>query len=177
MVQSYEVRARESPHRNSTFVNNFKSLFRRKSRKAGSPKRPPVVKPQDPKAPIADPEASEPSSLISNTSLPPAEENNNQNSGISIPEDSNRYEIRKPVKRKSLVVAPAVRPRRKPGVQHRRSFGRRINNLWSSFGLLRSSEKIVEFASGYGEYINYFQPLIMVYRLGFCGCHSVCVSV
>lgn len=174
MVQSYEVRARESPHRNSTFVNNFKSLFRRKSRKTGSPKRPTVVKPQDLKAPIADPEASEPSSLISSTSSPP-EENNNQNSGISIPEDSNRYEIRKPVKRK--VVAPAVRPQRKPGVQHRRSFGRRINNLWSSFGLLRSSEKIVEFASGYGEYKNYFQPLIMVYRLGFCGCLSVCVSV
>ncbi|XP_039441184.1 protein PALS2 isoform X1 [Culex pipiens pallens] len=152
MVQSYEVRARESPHRNSTFVNNFKSLFRRRSRKTGSPKRPPVVKPQDPKAPIADPEASEPSSLISSTSSPPAEENNNQNSGISIPEDSNRYEIRKPVKRKSVVVAPAVRPRRKPGVQHRRSFGRRINNLWSSFGLLRSSEKIVEFASGYAAF-------------------------
>ncbi|XP_058818233.1 uncharacterized protein LOC131681453 isoform X4 [Topomyia yanbarensis] len=147
MVQSNE-RQNLNSRKSAGFVSSFKSLF-------GEGKNPPQSNVRNipyTKAPIADPEASEPTSLVSFT-----EENNNINNGggnrppdaISIPHDANRYEIRKLPKRKSLKTTAATHVG-KP--VRRKSFGRRINNLWNNFGLLRSSEKIAEFATGYAAY-------------------------
>lgn len=164
MVQSYEIKSSDS-RKGSGFVDSFKALFRR-NRQPESLK---VPSKRSGKAPIADPEPSEPSSLVSNASS--SEENNNiggirssanapessTTTTVSVPVDANRYEIRKPppaVKRKSSYSTTTTKSSKSGGkpVQRRKSFGRRINNLWSNFGLLRSSEKIVEFANGYGEY-------------------------
>ncbi|XP_055632984.1 protein PALS2 isoform X2 [Toxorhynchites rutilus septentrionalis] len=144
MVQKYEIREKES-RKSVGFIDSFKSFFGG-NRKAKPPREP------SGNAPIAYPESSEPSSLVSTV-----EENNNNNCRncasvfISVPDDVNRYEIRKPLKTKSLKAVVSARTSRSKPVR-RRSFGRRINNLWTNFGLLRSSEKIVEFASGYAAF-------------------------
>nr|XP_029714933.1 uncharacterized protein LOC115258720 isoform X1 [Aedes albopictus] len=164
MVQSYEIKSSDS-RKGSGFVDSFKALFRR-NRQPESLK---VPSKRSGKAPIADPEPSEPSSLVSNASS--SEENNNiggirssanapessTTTTVSVPVDANRYEIRKPppaVKRKSSYSTTTTKSSKSGGkpVQRRKSFGRRINNLWSNFGLLRSSEKIVEFANGYAAF-------------------------
>lgn len=161
MVQSYDIRSVEV-RKSSGFVDSFKSLFRRNR----TPEPAKVPSNRGRKAPIVDPEPSEPSSLISTV----VEENNNVNrnddgtraganapaAAVSIPVDTNRYEIRKPVKRKFSkgTTGSGNNSSSKSGnLVRRKSFGRRINNLWSNFGLLKSSEKIAEFANGYGKYL------------------------
>ncbi|XP_065080151.1 protein PALS2 isoform X2 [Ochlerotatus camptorhynchus] len=160
MVQSYDIRSVEA-RKSSGFVDSFKSLFRRNIK----PEPAKVRSNRGGTAPIADPEPSEPSSLISTV----VEENNNVNArgggnvpatiaeaaAISIPADTNRYEIRKPVKRKSSkgTTGSGNNGNSQSGkLVRRKSFGRRINNLWSNFGLLKSSEKIAEFANGYAAF-------------------------
>ncbi|XP_058447800.1 protein PALS2 isoform X2 [Malaya genurostris] len=147
MVQSHDTHNLDTS-KSVGLVNNIKSLFGKNK------KHPPASTRNIPytKAPIADPEASEPTSLVSFT-----EENNNINNGggsrppdaISIPPDANRYEIRKVPKRKPLKATTPVQGGK---LVRRKSFGRRINNLWNNFGLLRSSERIAEFSSGYAAF-------------------------
>lgn len=190
MVQSYDIRSVEA-RKSTGFVDSFKSLFRR-NRKPESGK---VRSNRGEKAPIADPEPSEPSSLISTV----VEQNNNVNgndggtggslgggsggnnapaAAISIPGDSNRYEIRKPVRRKfsKETTSSSHNSNSKSGkLVRRKSFGRRINNLWSNFGLLKSSEKIAEFANGYGEY-NYIGRQKKVKKSNWIHRNEICMA-
>ena len=53
----------------------------------------------------------------------------------------------------SEIVHESDEDRKKP---RRRSFGKRIKQKWVNFRLLKSSEKIVEFASGFGEFFFEF---------------------
>ncbi|XP_035774224.1 MAGUK p55 subfamily member 6-like isoform X2 [Anopheles albimanus] len=170
------------PRKGTKFFDGFRSLFLRRNSKPPEtgPQNPlPIVSSDSvevhfsPRAPIADPEPlSEPSSLVitetTSSSAGPQHTTNNALSPsigyrtvtIHLPHHgNNRYDIRGS---SSARVKPCELPlpkdtqeqRKKVTVKSvkRRSFGKRINNLWSNFGLLRSSEKIVEFANGHAAF-------------------------
>uniref|UniRef100_A0A182QZ27 Uncharacterized protein n=1 Tax=Anopheles farauti TaxID=69004 RepID=A0A182QZ27_9DIPT len=117
-----------------------------------------------PKAPIASPESgSEPSSLVLAPHSPDQAtlaQHHQQHRMVTIQlphHGDNRYDIRKNAvtANRETGARATERRRAKSAIKavKRRSFGKRINNLWSNFGLLRSSEKIVEFANGHGSVV------------------------
>uniref|UniRef100_A0A182JHG7 Uncharacterized protein n=1 Tax=Anopheles atroparvus TaxID=41427 RepID=A0A182JHG7_ANOAO len=146
-----------------SFMDSFKGMFSRRHSKlatgaSGLQSSPavPLESRLSPKAPIASPESgSEPSSLV----LPPSSAGQHRTVTIHLPDHGdNRYAIRRksrrerPDEREPRPVEPKKRTGHARSVVKsvkRRSFGKRINNLWSNFGLLRSSERIVEFANGH----------------------------
>uniref|UniRef100_A0A182M3Y6 Uncharacterized protein n=1 Tax=Anopheles culicifacies TaxID=139723 RepID=A0A182M3Y6_9DIPT len=158
MVHLYQAAATErSPKQKAgNFMSNFKGLFFRTNQSKLSNSGTTFRKATGSiSAPIASPESgSEPSSLVlprtPDAPIPPLTVHRTVT--IHLPHHGdNRYDIRR-------TAAPEQDERRdrrraKSAIKSvkRRSFGKRINNLWSNFGLLRSSEKIVEFANGHGE--------------------------
>ncbi|XP_035905260.1 MAGUK p55 subfamily member 6 isoform X2 [Anopheles stephensi] len=160
MVHLYQTAAPErSPmEKAGSFMSSFKGLFSRTNQSkvgtnhktTGRSSRP------SPKAPIASPESgSEPSSLV----LPRSPEGQpltvHRTVTIHLPHHGdNRYDIRKTAEGPDRRETAKDRRRAKSAIKSvkRRSFGKRINNLWSNFGLLRSSEKIVEFANGHAAF-------------------------
>uniref|UniRef100_A0A8W7PE09 Uncharacterized protein n=1 Tax=Anopheles coluzzii TaxID=1518534 RepID=A0A8W7PE09_ANOCL len=161
MVHLYQTTTAPQPSpktvtKPASFMASLKGLFFRTNQSKPSPEGPNTrpkslwTRSSAPQAPIASPESgSEPSSLV----LPRVPEapiqplTVHRTVTIQLPHHGdNRYDIRSETGGKDQRRAKAaIKPVK------RRSFGKRINNLWSNFGLLRSSEKIVEFANGHGE--------------------------
>ncbi|XP_053676631.1 protein PALS2 isoform X1 [Anopheles nili] len=169
MVHLYQTTATERarPSKVSSFVTSFKGLFFRTKPPIGGDDgtphvaaagQPLVVSRLSPKAPIASPESgSEPSSLVLPRSASAGATSNQPVTGyrtvtLQLPyHGENRYDIRRTnTDRRERKDRRGAKSPIKP--VKRRSFGKRINNLWSNFGLLRSSEKIVEFANGHAAF-------------------------
>ncbi|XP_061511965.1 protein PALS2 isoform X2 [Anopheles gambiae] len=162
MVHLYQTTTAPQPSpktvtKPASFMASLKGLFFRTNQSKPSTEGPNTrpkslwTRSSAPQAPIASPESgSEPSSLV----LPRVPEapiqplTVHRTVTIQLPHHGdNRYDIRSETGGKDRRRAKAaVKPVK------RRSFGKRINNLWSNFGLLRSSEKIVEFANGHAAF-------------------------
>ncbi|XP_053666298.1 protein PALS2 isoform X1 [Anopheles marshallii] len=158
MVHLYQTAGTERSPKEKTgnFMSNLKGLFFRPSQpKLGSNVGTfgkTTGGTSSAKAPIASPESgSEPSSLVLPRSPEARPLTVQRTVTLQLPHHGdNRYDIRAT----AAQDARQDRRRAKSAIKSvkRRSFGKRINNLWSNFGLLRSSERIVEFANGHAAF-------------------------
>ncbi|XP_049282114.1 protein PALS2 isoform X1 [Anopheles funestus] len=160
MVHLYQTAGTErSPKEKAgNFMSNFKGLFFRQSKLSNNADTcyKTTGGTTSAKAPIASPESgSEPSSLVVVRTAEATTEPLKVHRMVTIQlphHGDNRYDIRKTAEKDKGERKDRRRAKSVIKSVKRRSFGKRINNLWSNFGLLRSSEKIVEFANGHAAF-------------------------